>query len=184
MNYFDTAWPAITWTKLCTQGGDEMPFNIGLSREQCQGVAQLLTILLSDEYVLYTKTRHYHWNVVGLQFHDLHKLFEEQYKTLNGIVDDMAERIRILGQPTIGTLAEFTQHTRLKEHPGHYPAAREMLANLQTDHEQLIRQLRTDAETCAEEYQDQGTHDFLIGVMLHHEKMAWMLRAFLEGSTA
>jgi starvation-inducible DNA-binding protein len=161
-----------------------MPFNIGLSREQCQGVAQLLTILLSDEYVLYTKTRHYHWNVVGLQFHDLHKLFEEQYQALNGIVDEMAERIRMLGQPTIGTLAEFTQHTRLKEHPGHYPSAREMLANLQTDHEQLIRQLRTDAETCAEEYQDQGTHDFLIGVMLHHEKMAWMLRAFLEGPTA
>lgn len=161
-----------------------MPVNIGLSAEQCQGVAQLLTILLSDEYVLYTKTRHYHWNVVGPQFHDLHKLFEEQYKVLNEMVDDMAERIRILGKPTIGTLAEFSQHTRLKEHPGHYPSARDMLTNLQTDHEQLIRQLRRDAQMCAEEYQDQGTHDFLIGVMLHHEKMAWMLRAFLEGPTA
>jgi starvation-inducible DNA-binding protein len=157
---------------------------IGLSEEQCQGVAQLLNVLLADEYILYTKTRHYHWNVVGPQFHDLHKLFEEQYEKLNGVVDDMAERIRMLGEPAAGTLAEFTQHTRLKEHPGHYPSAHEMLANLQNDHEQIIRQLRSDAETCAGEYQDQGTFDFLIGVMLHHEKMAWMLRAFLEGPTA
>jgi starvation-inducible DNA-binding protein len=166
------------------QGGYAMQLNIGLSDEKRQGVVQLLTILLTDEYVLYTKTRNYHWNVVGPQFHDLHKFFEEQYKTLNKVVDDMAERIRVLGKPTIGTLAEFAQHTRLKEHPGHYPAAHEMLANLATDHETLIRQLRSDAATCADEYQDQGTHDFLIGIMLHHEKMAWMLRGFLDGASA
>lgn len=158
--------------------------NIGLSEGHCEGVVQLLTVLLADEYVLYTKTRDYHWNVVGPQFHELHELFEDQYKSLNKVVDDMAERIRMLGKPAIGTLAEFAQHTRLKEHPGHYPAAHEMLANLQTDHETVIRQLRSDAESCADEYQDQGTHDFLIGVMLGHEKMAWMLRAFLEGKSA
>lgn len=158
--------------------------NIGLSEKQRQGAVQLLSVLLADEYVLYTKTRDYHWNVVGPQFHDLHKLFEEQYQVLNVVVDDMAERIRALGKPTIGTLAEFAQFTRLKEHPGHYPAAHEMLANLQTDHEMVIRQLRSDAETCADEYQDQGTFDFLIGIMVQHEKMAWMLRAFLEGPSA
>ncbi len=157
--------------------------NIGLSEEQCQGVVHLLTVLLADEYVLYTKTRHYHWNVVGPQFHDLHKLFEEQYKVLNEVVDDMAERIRGLGEPAIGTLAEFAQHTRLKEHPGYYPAAHEMLANLLADHEMLIRQLRGDAKTSAEEFYDEGTHDFLIGLMVRHEKIAWMLRGHLEGKS-
>jgi starvation-inducible DNA-binding protein len=161
-----------------------MQANIGLSERQCQGVAQLLTVLLADEYVLYTKTRDYHWNVVGPQFHDLHKFFEKQYKALNDMVDDMAERIRMLGKPAIGTLAEFAQYTRLKEHPGHYPSAHEMLASLQNDHEQLTRQLRSDAETCGDEYRDWGTHDFLIGVMQHHEKMAWMLRAFREDGSA
>jgi starvation-inducible DNA-binding protein len=155
--------------------------NIGLSEQQCQGVVQLLNVLLADEYVLYTKTRDYHWNVVGPEFRELHKFFEGQYKELNEMVDDMAERIRMLGKPSIGTLEEFARYTRLKEHPGHYPSAHEMLANLQTDHEQVIRQLRSDAETCADEYQDQGTRDFLTQVMIHHEKMAWMLRAFLEG---
>jgi len=161
-----------------------MPHNIGLSDQQRQGVVQLLTVLLADEYVLYTKTRNYHWNVVGPQFHELHTFFEEQYKALNGMVDEIAERMRTLGGPAIGTLAEFAQHTRLKEHPGYYPEAHEMLANLLSDHETLIRQFRSDAETCASEYHDQGTHDFLIGHMLRHEKMAWMLRGFLEGKSA
>lgn len=157
--------------------------NLGITNEHCKGVVQLLTVLLADEYVLYTRTRHYHWNVAGPQFHELHEFFEKQYKALNEVVDDMAERMRALGGHAIGTLAEFAQHTRLKEHPGHYPEAREMLSNLLADHEMVSRQLRSDAETCAAEYQDQGTHDFLIGLVLHHEKMAWMLRAFLEGKS-
>jgi starvation-inducible DNA-binding protein len=161
-----------------------MQHNIGIADGQREGVVNVLTVLLADEYVLYTKTRNYHWNVVGPQFHDLHKFFEEQYKTLNEVIDDMAERIRALGGPAIGTLAEFTRHTRFKEHPGHYPEAHQMLANLQGDHEMVIRQLRRDAEMCAGEFQDMGTHDFLIGIMLQHEKMAWMLRGFLEGKSS
>ena len=156
--------------------------HIGLSDAQRQGVIQLLMPLLADEYVLYTKTHSYHWNVVGPQFNDLHDFFQAQYTALNEVADDVAERIRALGQPAIGTLAEFVQHTRLKEHPGHYPGARDMLANLLADHEAMIQRLRVDLETCDEEYHDMGTNDFLTGLMARHEKMAWMLRAFLEGA--
>ena len=41
-------------------------------------------------------------------------------------------------------------------------------------------QLRSDLETCPDKYHDIGTSDFLTGLMEQHEKMAWMLRAFLE----
>ncbi len=40
---------------------------------------------MNDEYVLYIKIRNYHWNVVGLQFHSLHKFFAEQFNELNEI---------------------------------------------------------------------------------------------------
>ncbi len=56
-----------------------------------------------------------------------------------------------------------------------------MIENLLADHEQIIRDLRHDVEVCADELNDQGTADFLTGLMEQHEKMAWMLRAFLEG---
>jgi starvation-inducible DNA-binding protein len=59
-----------------------------------------------------------------------------------------------------------------------------MIAALLSDHEDLIRHLREDSNACAEKYQDKGTDDFLTGLMEQHEKMAWMLRAFLEDAPA
>ena len=59
-----------------------------------------------------------------------------------------------------------------------------MLANLLADHEAIIRTLRRDLETAAEQHHDVGTNDFLTGLMERHEKMAWMLRAFLDGKSA
>jgi starvation-inducible DNA-binding protein len=155
--------------------------NIGLLEEQREGVVVILNTLLADEYLLYTKTRNYHWNVVGPQFNDLHKFFEAQYNELNEIVDDVAERGRVLGGHALGTMTEFLKYTRLEEQTGYYPDARDMIADLLADHEALICHLRVDLETCAERYHDAGTNDFLTGLMEQHEKMAWMLRAFLEG---
>src|SRR5689334_24926089 len=107
--------------------------SIGLNDGQRAGVAEILNALLADEYVLYTKTRNYHWNVVGPQFNDLHKFFEAQYTQLNDIVDDVAERARALGGPAAGTLVEFARLTRLAEQPGKALAARAMVAALLAD---------------------------------------------------
>ena len=153
---------------------------IGLSDASRNGVLKLLAPLLADEYVLYTKTRNFHWNVVGPHFHDLHKFFEAQYEELNDFVDDIAERMRQLGGKSPGTLAEFTKSARLKERPGQRPPARGMLAALLADHEAVITTLRSDLETVMEKFKDAGTSDFLTGLMEKHEKMAWMLRAAVE----
>ena len=154
--------------------------NIGIADAGRAGVIEILDTLLADEYLLYTKTRNYHWNVVGPQFNDLHKFFEAQYEALDDIVDDVAERARSLGGNAPGTLTEFVQRARLKEQPGKYPDAKGMLAALLADHEALIRNLRTDAEVTMDTHKDAGTNDFLVGLMEQHEKMAWMLRAFQE----
>lgn len=139
----------------------------------------MLNRVLSDEFLLYTTTRNVHWNVVGPQFSELHKFFDEQYQELNRIVDEVAERARALGGRARGTLSEFLRHARLKEH-AELSGTSEMIAALLGDHETLIQALRGDLAVCAEEYGDQGTSDFLTGLMERHEKMAWMLRAFLE----
>jgi starvation-inducible DNA-binding protein len=172
----------IETAKTNNQEGSLMNPNIGLSEEQRASVVKILNALLSDEYVLYTKTRNYHWNVLGPQFNDLHKFFEGQYTELTEVVDDVAERARSLGGWALGTLKEFSQHARLSEHPDQYPNARQMIANLLADHETMVRQLRVDLET-AEKHHDMGTNDFLTGLMEKHEKMAWMLRAFLQAES-
>jgi starvation-inducible DNA-binding protein len=153
--------------------------NIGLSAEKRAGVAQLLKTLLADEYVLYTKTRKYHWNVEGPNFHDLHVVFEEQYTEIEESIDEVAERIRQLGEYSTGSLAEFSQATRLKEDTGGSIPANQMVANLVADHESIIRSLRTDLETAKDKFDDAGNQDFMTGLMEQHEKAAWMLRARL-----
>ncbi|MGH2393685.1 MAG: Dps family protein [Candidatus Limnocylindria bacterium] len=158
-----------------------MNVNIGIPGDKRDAIVNILNTLLADEYVLYTKTRNYHWNVVGPQFNDLHKFFEGQYEELNDIVDEVAERATTVGGKALGTLIEFTKTTRLREQAREYPDARGMIGDLLADHETVIRQLRADAVTVMDKHGDAGTNDFLTGLMEQHEKMAWMLRSFLAG---
>ncbi len=151
--------------------------DIGIEEKNLREVVGILNRLLADEYVLYTKTRNFHWNVTGPHFHDLHLFFQNQYEELDEIVDDVAERARALGGTSLGSLREFAEHARLQEVPGGLRGSREMVTELAKDHEAVIRQLRTDLEACDEKYGDIGTNDFLTGLMEKHEKMAWMLRA-------
>ena len=71
--------------------------NIGLSDKARQASIKLLTTSLANTFVLYTKTRKYHWNVTGINFMQLHQLFESQYEQLDESMDEIAERIRQLG---------------------------------------------------------------------------------------
>lgn len=155
--------------------------NIGLSDHGRHAVVRILNTTLADEYLLYTKTRNFHWNVEGPQFNDLHKFFEAQYEELDDVVDEVAERARSVGGKAIGTLAELAEAARLSEEPGAHPDARGMVSALLADHESLIRELRGDLQTALDKHGDAGTSDFLTGLMEKHEKMAWMLRAFLAG---
>jgi starvation-inducible DNA-binding protein len=154
--------------------------NIGLTDQQRAGVVEILNRTLSDQHVLYTKTRNYHWNVVGEHFRELHKLLEEQYEQLAEAIDETAERTRQLDAPALGTMTEFLDQAHLKEKPGDYPDAFTMLSNLCGDHEAAIQWLRQAADDCDEKYHDMVTNDFLLGLAAAHEKMAWMLRSHLE----
>jgi len=153
--------------------------NIGLSAEIRSKVVDRLRYLLANEYVLYTKTLKFHWNVKGPFFDALHKLFNDHYEQLLIFADDVAERCRALGADSSGTLKEFLEQTTLKEHPGKNPSYEKMIAQLLADHETIIRQIRVDADD-TQEWGDMGTNNFLLNMLEKHEKMAWMLRAHLE----
>ncbi|MBH8553628.1 DNA starvation/stationary phase protection protein [Nostocaceae cyanobacterium CENA357] len=157
------------------------PINIGLTEEQRQGVINLLNQDLADSYLLLVKTKKYHWDVVGPQFRSLHQLWEEHYEKLTLNIDALAERTRALGGYPVGTMEGFLKIASLKEHSGDVPTATGMVAYLVQDHEQVIRNLREHVDQCSEQFHDEGTADFLTGLMEEHEEMAWMLRSFIEG---
>lgn len=153
--------------------------NIGISEAHLLEIAKRLNVLLADEFSLYAKTRNYHWNVTGRSFSELHVFFEGQYEQLDDIMDEVAERIRMLGHYSLGSLNAFAKATRLVEGDDESTSLK-MIQNLLDDHETLIRELRNDINAIIDQYKDQGTGDFLTGLMEKHEKMAWMLRVYLE----
>jgi starvation-inducible DNA-binding protein len=157
-----------------------MKLNIGLSEKNLSAVNSMLTAVLSNAVVLYTKTRKFHWNVSGNSFMELHKLFEDHYKKLEEAIDEIAERINKLGSKTPGTMAEFLETASLKEAPGKYPAQTEMIKELLKDHEAVIIYLRKSIDDCDEKYGDKGTADFLTDLLREHETLAWTLRRYLN----
>lgn len=157
--------------------------NIGLTDEQRQGVVNLLNGDLSDSYLLIIKTKKYHWDVVGPQFRTLHELWQQHYEAIALNIDAIAERVRQLGGYPIGTAKGFLDNATLREHAGDLPNAEAMVERLVSDHEQVIRNLRDHIDQCGDDYHDEGTADFLTGLMEEHEEMAWMLRSFLEGTS-
>lgn len=154
--------------------------NIEISEKNLKEVATLLNNLVADEYVLYTKTRNAHWNIQGQNFMELHKFFESQYDALDQIIDDVAERVRSLGHFSLGSLRDFLSITRLTEQHHDFSNQKQIIQTLVDDHETIIRVLRKQVTTIGETHKDAGTSDFVTGIMEQHEKMAWMLRAYLS----
>lgn len=156
-----------------------MKINIGLDDTQRRGVIDILNRLLADEILLYVKTRNYHWNVEGPDFSETHKFFEDQYEQLDEIMDEIAERARMLGGRAAGSMGQYLELTQLTEDKGNTTGEKAMIGNLLNDHEAVIRRVRENIDVVGDKFRDAGTQDFLTGVMEQHEKMSWMLRSYL-----
>ena len=147
-------------------------------REQNKdAVVQLLSKILADEFVLYTKTRKAHWNVEGQDFYTMHLFFENQFTTLATNIDNIAERIRTLGHYPPASLKEYLELTQLSEQSRYDYDSRGFVTQLLIDHESIIILLRKNIDQFASVLKDLGTSDFITGLLLVHEKMAWMLRS-------
>lgn len=156
--------------------------NIGINEQDRKALSKGLSSFLADSYLLYLKTQNYHWNVTGKMFAQLHELFEKQYQDLALSVDEIAERIRALGEYAPGSFASFSKLTSIKEEAS-VPTAEEMIQNLVTANETVVSTAR-ELMTLTEECEDDVTADLLTRRMQVHEKNAWMLRSMLSANKA
>ncbi len=155
-----------------------MKANIGIPENNLQSIAFELNKVLADEFILYAKTRNYHWNVEGSNFMEMHKFFEGQFEQLDEIIDNVAERIRQLGHYTEARLKDYLDLTHLEEQE-YTSKQNEQLKNLLEDHESIIMNLRKLINLFTDKHKDAGTADFVTGIMEQHEKMAWFIRSYL-----
>ncbi|MES2996871.1 MAG: DNA starvation/stationary phase protection protein [Verrucomicrobiota bacterium] len=159
--------------------GDSEPVRIGIKPSGRAPIIESLMAILADQHVLYLKTRNFHWNLTGPRFSSLHEFFEAQYKGLELAIDETAERIRMIGGASPGSMSEFLKLASLKEHKGTLVSGDNAIKALKDDHETAVRTLRK-AIADAGAADDVGTEDFLTGLIQAHEKSAWMLRSYLE----
>jgi len=157
---------------------EPMKVDIGIDKKDRKAIAEGLSKVLADTYTLYLKTHNFHWNVTGPMFQTLHAMFEGQYQELAMAVDEVAERIRVLGFPAPGSYKEFAELASIPETDGK-PEATEMVRLLVEGNEAVAKTARSVFPT-AEKASDESTVDLLTQRMRTHEKTAWMLRSLLE----
>ena len=136
-----------------------------------------LSRLLADTYTLYLKTQNYHWNVTGPMFPTLHVLFEAQYRELALAVDQVAERIRVLGARAPASYREFARCSTIGEDDDR-PDAVEMIRRLAGGHEAVVR-TATSVGRALEATNDAPTADLVVQRIAAHEAAVWMLRSTL-----
>ena len=159
-----------------------MTIDIGISDKDRARIAESLSKMLADSYILYLKTHNFHWNVTGPMFQTLHNMFMVQYTELWNALDLIAERIRALGHPAPGSYKRYAELSTIKEEEG-VPSAHDMIRQLVAGQEAVARTARA-AFKVADGADDQPTADLLTQRMEVHEKNAWMLRVLLEDGGA
>lgn len=150
---------------------------IGIEKTDRQVSITILNKILANEFILLVQTLNYHWNLIGPQFNDYHKLFDDQYNKLFGFLDVIAERVRAVGGIAVGSMAEAIRTSNLQEDTGDVPQPTTMVENLLQQHEKLIQEIRKGIDETAKNNRDMGTSNFLTDLIEKHEKMAWMLRS-------
>jgi len=145
-----------------------------LSDNAVPEIAEALNGLVADSYVLYTKTKNFHWHVSGPHFRDYHLLFDEQAMEIFATVDDLAERVRKLGAKTVHSIGEIARLSTIKDNDKDYVAPADMLVELMNDNKIVIKRMRA-AHGIADKHEDVATASILENFIDQAEKRNWFL---------
>lgn len=143
-----------------------------------QSVPDAMNTLLADTTVFYQKLRHYHWNVQGHKFFELHVKFEEIYNKWVVFIDEIAERIIALDTTPLHTLKDILAAAALPEDP-EIPEGKEMVNRIIVDLKTIRGSIDGIIEN-AEESGDRTTANILDDVRDGLEADLWMLKQWLK----
>ena len=149
---------------------------LNLNETRVVNVVDALHNLLADFQVYYTNLRGFHWEIKGRGFFVLHEKFESMYDDAAAKIDEIAERILMLGGTPENKFSGYLKVARIAEVSG-ISSSREAVDNILNTYKHFIAEERKLIEL-AEEANDVVTADLLTGYLKEQEKMIWMLVAF------
>ena len=152
---------------------------IALSEEVCKQSVENLNQLLADTITLRDLYKKSHWQVVGHTFYQLHLLFDKHYEEQNAVVDQVAERIQLLGGISLAMGADVAEETRISRPPRGREEVPVQISRLLEAHE-LILTFAREAAGEADEAGDDGTNDLLVSDLIRtNELQVWFLSEHL-----
>src|SRR6201995_1652807 len=113
-----------------------------LAADGVDEISAELRKLLADVFVLYVKTKNFHWLMSGPHFRDYHLLLDEHADQIFAITDDIAERVRKIGGATIRSVGNIARLQRIQDNDADYVTPEDMLAELKEDEKRLISNMR------------------------------------------
>lgn len=146
----------------------------GLADNAARDISAALTALLADAFALYLKTKNFHWHMSGPHFRDYHLMLDEQAGDIFAITDDIAERARKLGGPTLHSIGQIARLQRIPDNDAEFVTPADMLAELAQDNRKFVALLRSTHAT-AEEYGDVATTSLIEVWIDQAERRAWFL---------
>lgn len=153
------------------------PQSIASGVRKPEAIAEGLANVLADTYMLVFKTHAYHWNVEGPLFYSLHIMTEAQYEDMFGAADELAERIRAIGQLAPMGMGEICERSVVVDSKEKLTAG-EMCEALVADHERTAHRFHALVKL-AGELNDPVTEDLATARSAFHEQSAWMLKALI-----
>lgn len=155
----------------------------GLDEDARRSVVIMLNHRLADAADLYSQTKHAHWNVKGMDFAQLHNLFDELAEIVEGHVDMIAERATALGGTAMGTVRMAAASSSLPEIPAEAQTGRAFVEALVESYARHARKVGECIER-AEEAGDKATADLLTQVVRDVDKALYFLESHLQAPTS
>ena len=152
--------------------------NPELNKEDAYELVASLNALLANYSVVYQKLRNFHWNVVGGDFYDVHEKLEEEYLAGAENIDEIAERVRMLGFKPLSTMADFLDKANISETDKEH-TAEEMIAAIIADYKSLIVSMNTVVKQALKR-DDYGTDFMVRNQIVRTEQKIWMFQSFIK----
>jgi starvation-inducible DNA-binding protein len=134
-----------------------------------------LNQLLADTITLRDLYKKHHWQVAGAAFYQLHLLFDKHYEEQNELVDEIAERIQVLGGVSVAMAADVAALTLIPRPPKGREQAAVQISRLLHAHEIIVQEARAMARIAADNGDD-GSNDLIVSsVVRRNELQAWFV---------
>ena len=156
------------------------PTRIDLPSEDRTALIGLLNERLADTMDLYSQVKQAHWNVKGLNFFQLHELFDQLAGEVLPFVDQIAERATALGGTAMGTVRMAAGHSTLPEYPEAIDEQYHLIALIDR-YAAFARNVR-DAIDFADNHHDRDTADLFTEISRAADKHLWFLEAHLQSA--